>query len=287
MRTYAPSPSVLAPEVPLYQMGTLSGRPKLRRRHHPTVFAPKTPLYQLGLEGLGDAAQIVKASTPIDATLATSAAAAAGAGSWAGPIGIAAGAVIGIIAGLMAAHELRKKQAQDENSAVDVGVSGFDSDLATINQAFNSGQLDANGAMQAVQVALQNYWALVTPHIQPGRDGCSNGANCGSVDQYCKSHANGAACCVGCTSLVPSISGPHGILAAISGQSASTSGPNVANIQKVFPSSYGTRSRSAYTLSFKQSASSSSISSLFSPGSGGSILPWLLAAGAAFLLWEG
>ena len=247
----------------------------------PEVRAPEFPLFMY--RGLG--ASPVQAVAPLAATGASSIATAAGAASIAGPIGAAAGVIIGLIGGLMAAHALRAKQAKDENSAVNLGVSGFDSDLRQINQAFNSGQIDAAGAEQAVQVAMQNYWALVTPHIQPNRNGCAGGANCGAVDQYCKSMANGAACCVGCTALSPSITGPNGVMAALAGQSQAKNGPNVSNIQKVYPSKYGTSARGAYTLTWQQLASASVGGSIQSAISGGNPLLLVgLALGAFFLL---
>lgn len=294
------SARVFAPDVPLYQLGARP-QPILVRQRRPSqvTYAPRTPLYQLGwaeLNGLGvDAAKVVAASAPIASVATTAAitAAAAGSGaaygSWAGPIGAVVGAVVGLIAGLLAGHEMRAKQARNENSATNLGVSGFDSDLKKIQQSYRAGQIDANGVLQAAPVALQGYFTVVTPHIQPGRNGCQGGAMCPSPVKC--SGDIGAACCIGCGQLAPGIFGPSGILAAVQGQSQSTNGPYVAEILQVYGSSYGASARSPYTLDFTPVASSATramssfTSAIGVTGGGSSLLPLLLIAGG--LLYMG
>lgn len=303
------SARVFAPEIPLYQLGPeLARHPRLLRQRRPSasVYAPRTPLYQLGYQQLGyfdlghlDAgAQIVAASAPI-ASLATSAAitsAAAGSGAaygaWAGPIGAAAGAIIGLIAGFMAGHALRKKQAQNENAAVNLGVQGFDQGLRQLQQAYRAGQISAADVQQGISVLLNNFWQEVAPNIQPGRNGCNTGASCpadtsASGKQPCTGNI-GAACCVGCFPLTESVTGPTGVLAALSGQSSSTKGPFVAEILAVGGSKYGTSARGAYTLDFTPPATAaSSVTSALSSitgGSGGSIMPLLLIGALLFLV---
>jgi hypothetical protein len=283
---------VRAPRVPLREMGWLAGVPASETRTRmyapaPATWAPEIPFYQLGY--LGQSAGRIVSAAAAPAGAATTAATAAAAGSWAGPIGAGVAVVVGLIGGLLAAHALRKKQAKDENSAMNLGVQGFDDGLRQIQSDFNAGRIDANGAMQAVQVLLSNYWDLVSPYIQPGRNGCQSGAACPSMvpANYCSGDI-GAACCVGCADLVPSIAGPNGVMAAIAGMSGSSSGPHTAEILKVFGSKYGGRERGAYTLDFKapEGALSSLTESVQGSVAGGSssILPLLLMGGAALLL---
>jgi hypothetical protein len=297
--------SVAAPEIPLHLLGY--GNPNAPRLHAPqTVHASQVPLY---LRGLGVVpGQIVAASAPaagaITSGLISSSAAAGSAwGAAAGPIGAAVGVVVGLIGGLLAGHEIRAKQARNENQAVNIGVAGFDSDLKQIWQAYKSGQIDSAGALQAVeQTLMPGYYTVVVPQIQPGRNGCQGGAYCppdtSPARQPCQGNI-GAACCVGCYQLQYSVSGPNGVIAAIQGTSGSSGGPHVADIHIVAPSKYGVQMRAAYTLDFTPpslaslpaGASSSgdalsAISSAFTTaGSGSSLLPWLaLGALAVYAL---
>lgn len=257
------SARVMAPEIPLHSLGAATG-PVIYRPRRPsrTTYAPRTPMYQLGyadLGALGDSAKIVAASAPIAAVGTTAAITAAAAGSgaaygaWAGPIGAAAGAIVGLIAGFMAGHELRKKQAQNENAAVNLGVPGFDQGLRQLQQAYKAGQVSAADVQQGVNVLLQNFWQEVAPNIQPGRNGCSSGASCppdtGPARQPCQGNI-GAACCVGCYPLTESITSQSGVLAALAGASASSQGPYMAEIKAVGGSKYGTSYRAPYTLDF-------------------------------------
>jgi len=111
-----------------------------------------------------------------------------------------AGAIFGA---LMAAHAARLKQATDENSAVNLGVQGFDRDLKSVTDAVNAKQITIAQALPLLVQIKANYWALVTPKIQPGRNGCQGGAGCpggqtggkGCVTGQCKCAGSiGAAC---------------------------------------------------------------------------------------------
>ena len=135
MRSYAPSPSVAAPEIPLSQMGWKIPQ----RRLSQTVRAPETPISLLGwrdLAGMGASApQVVASTAPIAATATTmaitSAAAGSGAayGAWAGPIGAGVGILVGLIAGLWAAHDARAAGAKNENTVMASAVQTFDAAL--------------------------------------------------------------------------------------------------------------------------------------------------------------
>jgi hypothetical protein len=290
------SARVIAPEIPLYQMGNLSGPVILRKKRPGSItYAPKTPMYLRG-RGLGATpGAVVAAGSPIAATattaiLSSSAFADTAIGSAAGPIGAAVGLVVGLVGSLLAGHELRAKQAKNENSAVNIGVSSFDSDLKQILAAYKAGQIDASGVAQAAPYALQGYWTIVGPQLQPGRNGCSTGSTCPieTPGQQPCTGSIGAGCCVACYQLSPGLMGPNGVLAAIAGQSQSTKGPFVAEIPQVFGSSYGASNRGAYTLDFTPppasvtAAAAGSLTSALTGASGGSIFPLLLIAGLVY-----
>lgn len=283
-----------APRIPLHSIGY--GRRTLSGFHTYRVRAPRHPLHSLG--ALGTEAQAIQAGGAVGGKVAgsivtSSLADSATFGSWAGPIGAGVAVAIGLVAGLLAAHAQRMKQAKDENSSVNIGIQGFDADLKQIQQAFDSGQADLSTAIQGAQVALQSFWAITTPHIQPGRNGCAGGAGCPGQAvpvNYCQGSI-GAACCVGCGSIARSINGPDGVIAALQGQSTDPSGPTTARIYQVYSSKYGTSGRGEYTITFTPPAPAATVSSITSSiesavtgsGSGSSILPLLLLGAAAFL----
>ena len=87
------------------------------------------------------------------------------------------GGVVSAIAGsLLAAHEQRKAQATSENDAVDRFIPAWDQALTQIVNNYNSGALTATQAITLLDSLWPQYWAEVTPHIQPQRNGCNGGA---------------------------------------------------------------------------------------------------------------
>lgn len=264
MRTYGVAPDVRVPAYPLFMLPTHLG-------------ATTTTAISAGAAIGGKVA----------GSAVTSAASSAGWGAAAGPIGAAVAVGIGLIAGLLAAHEQRKKEAQNENAAVNLGVSGFDQGIQQIVQAFTSGSEDVSTCEQAAELLITNFWDEVNGKIQPGRNGCNTGASCPGQSipaNYC-SGSIGAACCVGCESLVRSITGPDGVLAALAGSSTSKSGPTSADIYQVFASSYGTSGRAGYTVTFTPPGGAGALNSVESAvGGGNGLLLIGLALGAFFLL---
>jgi hypothetical protein len=170
----------------------------------------------------------------------------------------AVGALSSLLGGLLGGMQRRAKQATDENTAENIAVAGFDSDLKTIQQAVNNGQVTPDQAVQAVSVARSNFWNTMTPHIQPGRNGCSSGASCvkdtspnntgdltGGAIQYEKGYCTGnigGTCCIGCGSIQKSIDNVLAVLNA---------GGGTADIITVYGNSkYGSGTRQGYTLTF-------------------------------------
>lgn len=203
------------------------------------------------------------------ATVGTAAAATPASFAAIGLSGAAAGAAlagVGVVAAiavaLWQAHEVRKKQATSENAAMNLGVQGYDEGLRQINQAFNSRQISASDAITLLNQVWQQFWQLVTPVIQPGRNGCSGGASCPpwpTGGNGCSGNI-GAACCVGCYALA----GDQGQAVQFPGQSSPLrfgiagtirtlqEGGGVVYYQEVYSSKYGGKDRPAYTLVWSQ-----------------------------------
>jgi hypothetical protein len=176
-------------------------------------------------------------------------------------VGQVVSALAAITAALLSAHNARIKQARDENSAMNLGVQGYDQGLATINNYFVTRQITAVEAIQLVQTVMANYWAEVNPHIQPGRNGCAGGALCPPA----KAGVNpctgsiGAACCVGCYNLVGSSeaqSTPQGMMfgGALGTIAVLQQGGGTVYYTEVYGSKYGGVQRNAYTLAWVQSS---------------------------------
>jgi hypothetical protein len=178
-------------------------------------------------------------------------------------VGTIIGAVAAITAALLAAHEQRKKQATDENSAMNLGVAGYDKGMRMINAAYNNRSIDTPSAIQLLQTIMPMYWQEVNAHIQPGRNGCYGGANCPAW-HGCNGDI-GAACCVGCYDLVGQPD-PHVFSAAEGGDGVTplffgATGTILALqhgggfrvlYQHVYGSKYGGKDRPAYTLDWVQ-----------------------------------
>jgi hypothetical protein len=164
------------------------------------------------------------------------------------------GAAVGIFAALWAAHEKRVKEAKDENSSVNLGVQQVDQVVKTVFGALNAGQMSVSQAMQGIQVAWQQYWQLVAPHIQPGRNGCQAGAaipigtkayfKCPGNSTFDKSWGGG--CCVGST-----------IRASLDNCLKAIQQPGfVATMYRVYGSKYGANDRAMYQVSYTPVAAS-------------------------------
>jgi hypothetical protein len=181
------------------------------------------------------------------------------------------GSIVGAIAGsLLAAHQRRLREATDENSAVNKFIADMDGSIATIGNAYNRGQLSGYQAAQYFEQLWQHYWAEVTPHIQPERNGCNGGASiprsrggdlansaCGGgvgwsaiANKYKCSGDWGAACCVGGAVIEGTISNlKYGAMKADSGARGNRVSVRVC---QTFASQYGGRARAAYTVTFQK-----------------------------------
>jgi len=320
MRTYTPSPTVVAPSIPLYQMGFLDAearRAGSRRRTYapgPFLSAPRVPLYLQGWHLGADVATTAVssggaiASAVVPSSLVSSGAIAAG--SLAVPlIGAGIAIVTALIAGLWSAHEARAAGAKTENAQVSSAVQAFDGGMRAIFQAANSSDpsqnITAAQAAQMVQQLYAQFWASCCKFTQgPGRadtSGC--GANCGgptSTSAPCAGMPYGhkcdksctVSCCVGCQDIKPSADMAVSVFQA---------GGGTVQVCAIAGDKYGLASRGSYSLTYTAPtiAGSSSIvnsvtqgaSSLLSSltggstsvGGGSSILPLLALAAVAFL----
>lgn len=164
-------------------------------------------------------------------------------------------AAVGAIAGsLLAASAKRAAEAKDENSAVTSAVQHVDQGLQQVFSAANAGTIDANGALQLLDQIKQQYWQIVGPHVQPGRNGCQSGAaipsrpadnTCGSIAyQGCNNSSWGAGCCVASV-IYKSLDNAAFVL---------QQGGGTVKVCKLFPSKYGFPGREAYTITYTPSA---------------------------------
>jgi hypothetical protein len=210
-----------------------------------------------GLRGLGvSAPQVLSTAAPAAVKAGSAIAAAAGIGGTVVPIiGAGIGALVGIIAGLWAAHAARAKGAQTENAAVNSAVQAFDASLRAVFAAANAGQITGAQAAQACQQIMQSYWAGMAPYQSgPGRaDASRGGSNCGTglnPGGPCIGMPGGppcnksctAGCCVGCQDLYPTI------LQALAVFNSPTGGTITAC--NVSGSSYGANTRGSYNLTY-------------------------------------
>lgn len=175
-----------------------------------------------------------------------------------GPIGAVVAGVTSLLTSLAAGHALRTKQATDENTAMNLGVKGYDQGLAQVNAAYVARQISASDAIKLVQQIMSYYWQEVTPHIQPGRNGCQGGASCPPY-KGC-SGSIGAACCVGCYDLIggstPSNFPPYGSMyfGVLGTIAVLQNGGGPVYYQAVIGSKYGGQARPAYVLNWVQGA---------------------------------
>jgi hypothetical protein len=305
---------VSQPSAPIHDMGW--ALPRVRARSVQTVRQPAYPLYDGGafydgLHGLGvNAPAIVGAGAPIIAKATTGILTATGTfGSFAGPVGAGIGVLVGVIAGLWAAHNARVKGAKAENQAINSAVQTFGAGLKAIFAAANSSDptqnVSAADAAQQVQQLWSTFWAQMSPYMHsPGTaDTSGGGVNCGSglnpagpcqgtpgghkCDKSCT-----ATCCVGCQDLFPTY---------LQAMQVFQSGGGTVQACTVYGSSYGAQQRSGYTLTYTPptlqstvssvaSSVESSLSNLFggspsTPGSSSSfsLLPLLAIGAVAFL----
>ena len=295
---------VAMPAAPLYDMGW--NLPRVSPRRVQAVRQPAFPLYEGGafydgVSGLGaDPAKIVGASAPIAATATSTILASMWAGtsmaSWAGPIGVGVGVLLGVIAGLWAAHEARVKGAKAENQAINSAVQTFDAGLHAIFDAANSSDPAKNVpgsiAAQQVQQLYSDFWAHMAPYMHsPGTaDASGGGVNCGQglnpagpcvgtpgghkCDKSCT-----ATCCVGCQDLYPTM------LQAIQVLNSPTGG--TVQVCAIARSSYGANARGGYSLTYTPPTASSMVSSLFGGDGGLSLLPLLAIGAVAFFALRG
>jgi hypothetical protein len=168
----------------------------------------------------------------------------------------AASAAIGIFAGLWAAHEKRISQAKDENTAVTLAQQQVDEVVKTVFQYMNSHQATPDQGRAMLTQAWSMYWQIIGNHIQPGRNGCANGAaiqtfpgvvysmgekipigtykGCGDIKDW------GAACCIGSV-----------IKSSLANMLRLTYYPhNTAKMFKIFPSIYGNPGREEYLVTY-------------------------------------
>lgn len=208
-----------------------------------TTFVPAQPFNPQPFQVAGGIAQSAT-------NTATSAAINAGS-SFAKAIPIA-GAVIGAIIGVFAQQSAKRAaEARDENSAVAAAVPQWDQWIQQIVQAYNAGQITDADCETGFQAAMNAYWQICQPHVQPGRDGCFPNGVFWTEAQAAQNKAGcsgniGAACCVAYADFWPSIDNMRTAVRL----NWNSGKPTPAQILQVFPSKYGGIARPAYTVTF-------------------------------------
>ena len=152
--------------------------------------------------------------------------------------------------GLLAAHDLRYKDALNENAAVVQAVGVFDNDLQSIFAALNAGTISESEAEGYLQQLSADYWNYVgqyqgKPGVAsvpcgpqtggpPGHGACGQGPRC---DKTCT-----AGCCVGCQSIEATIQNALYVIQA---------GGGSFNVCTVYPSTeYRNPGRPSYSLTY-------------------------------------
>lgn len=303
--------TVLAPAVPMYQQGF--GPVRHARRFANLGIAPKIPLHQLGWLGVNVPGLVsvgasigTKVATPgiISATGLVPGSIAAGALT--AGIGAGVAILVGVISGLWAAHQKRVAGAKAENQAINSAVQTFDAGIKAIFAAANSSDPTQNvtGAQASQQVSslISTFFAQMGPytHASGAADASGGGVNCGwtalapgsdpcivpSNVHHCDKSCT-ATCCVGCQDLMPTVMQAQNAFASPTG--------GTVKVCTVVGSKYGAVTRSFYSLTYTppkitvSSAASSILSDLtggltVSGGNSSSLLPWALAAVAAFMV---
>lgn len=172
-------------------------------------------------------------------------------------IPIVGGIVDSLVSYFSAASQKRAGEARNENQAVANAIPGWDAYINAVADYYNRGQLTAQQAIQMWENAMANYFAEVSPQIQPDRNGCNSGmiSKQDADSQYpgmkqC-SGSWGAACCVGYADLW---NGVMSLEYAV-GQTENTGKPSPAIIPAVLASKYGGVNRSAYTITLTRPTS--------------------------------
>ena len=144
---------------------------------------------------------------------ATAALTAAGVGSGAviGTVVPVVGTIVGaLIGGLLSGHFARKKGAQTENAQLNQVMPAVISDISSIFDAANKGQISAGDAINALQAVQSNFWQAMAPYeTGPGQAGgpskctpwtdTSPGTQTdGSKNPTPCTKSCTASCCVGC-----------------------------------------------------------------------------------------
>lgn len=156
------------------------------------------------------------------------------------------------------ASQQRAREATSENQAVDAFiVRGFDPGIVQVVNGYNRAQLSAAEAVNLLDQLWKNFWAEVSSQIQPGRNGCQNGAAIDyspahpptiSASQSCGG-SWGAACCVATQVIGSSIGRLQQAIIYVD----SNGGSKTVVISKVFPSKYSNFSRPAYSVTVQKS----------------------------------
>jgi hypothetical protein len=165
-----------------------------------------------------------------------------------------------LVMGLLAAHDRRVTAAKEENAAVQQAVVALDSDLATIFDAANKGDITPQVAAAACMDVHNWYWLFIQP-LQQGstkgpqqvfpNPGAPNNADTGGIyyeatdgaNCHCGTDKNcTAGCCIGCAAIDPCLSNAYKFF--------STGKAFTLHVPVIVANKYGLAQRAAYDLKF-------------------------------------
>lgn len=193
----------------------------------------------------------------------------------AGPVGAVVAGVAALASSFLAASAQRAKQATNENTAVASAVQHLDQSLAQLFSAANAGSIAGSDAANLCDQLWQQYWQICGPQIQPGRNGCQNGALIPAVTGYTNGQQGDGkgSCYYGCPNS-PGANSSWGISCCI----GSAIKQSLANCKAVFlagsgtagmctlqPSKYGFPGRGGYTLSYSPGAGLGTLTNVAAP----------------------
>lgn len=176
------------------------------------------------------------------------------------PLGLAttlAGTGVSLIMGLLATHDKRVQAAKQENAAVAQAIAALDSDLKTIFDALNSGDISEQVAVAALTDVHLWYWAFIQPLQQGATKGPQNtfpatkmSATQPFVACYgyaynatceCSGTACTAGCCIGCGAIDPSLSAAIHVVNLHGG---------TFQVCVIVENKYGLAQRAAYNITY-------------------------------------
>jgi hypothetical protein len=165
------------------------------------------------------------------------------------------GTGLNLIMGLLAAHDKRMQEAKVENQASNLASGAQTSDMKTITDAYNKGDVTVAVAITAVQTVKAWYWQYMGPYMQQpgiGLSGCPpvpNGVTGSTPTQHIKCAGNcRITCCLGCNFYEYEWAAMVNALSALSAASVKAGTKKIVTFGAIAASKYGYTGRPAFSV---------------------------------------